>query len=87
MNRRIAGLLAALALAAAAPASSATADSHAAAVVAAKSCSSGFVHANLPWGQKCLRRGEFCKRRWHGHSADHYYHRYGFHCHGSGRLT
>lgn len=86
MNRRVAGLLAALALIAA-PAAQATGATDSSTVVAAKSCSSGFVHANLPWGQKCLRRGEFCKRRWHGHSADHYYHRYGFHCHQSGRLT
>ena len=87
MNRRIAGLLAALALIAAAPAAQATPASHGSQVVAAKSCSSGYTHASLPWGHKCLRRGQFCKRRYNGRSADHYYHRYGFHCHRSGRLT
>jgi hypothetical protein len=25
------------------------------------SCSSSYVSANLPWGHKCLRAGEFCK--------------------------
>ena len=43
---------------------------------AAKPCSSGWVHAALPWGHKCLRRGQFCKR-----SGDRSYHRYGYHCH------
>lgn len=45
-----------------------------------KPCSSGWVHAVLPWGHKCLRRGQFCKV-----SGDRYYHRYGYHCH-TGRL-
>jgi hypothetical protein len=56
-------------------------------VALAKTCSSGYVHASLPWGEKCLRAGEYCK-----HSGDRYYHRYGFHCHkrdsrGSYHLT
>jgi hypothetical protein len=46
----------------------------------AHSCSSSYVHAHLPWGQKCLRRGQYCKL-----DGDRYYHRYGFHCHRSGR--
>jgi hypothetical protein len=45
-------------------------------IAAAKACSSGYVHAVLPTGHKCLRRGQFCVR-----SYDRYYHRYGFHCH------
>ena len=49
-------------------------------VALAKPCSSGWVHAALSWGHKCLRRGQFCKI-----SGDREYHRYGFHCH-SGRL-
>jgi hypothetical protein len=44
--------------------------------VASHSCSRGYTHAHLPWGQKCLRRGQFCKG-----SRDRVYHRYGFHCH------
>jgi hypothetical protein len=46
-------------------------------VVAAKSCSSGYVHAVLPDGQKCLRAGEFCSRQ---RSYQRVYHRKGFHC-------
>jgi hypothetical protein len=46
----------------------------------AKTCGAGYVHANLSWGEKCLRRGQYCKR-----SGDREYHRYGFHCH-TGRL-
>jgi hypothetical protein len=46
----------------------------------AKSCSSSYVHANLPWGEKCLRAGQYCKI-----TGDRYYHRYGFHCHRSSR--
>jgi hypothetical protein len=42
----------------------------------AKPCSSGWTHAALPWGHKCLRRGQFCKG-----GQDRAYHRFGFHCH------
>jgi hypothetical protein len=78
MNRRIAGLLAALALIAAAPAASATVDSHGSQVVAAKSCSAGYKHAVMPDGShKCLRAGQFCKRK---ASWQRVYHRKGFHC-------
>jgi hypothetical protein len=42
----------------------------------AKTCSSGWTHAVLPGGHKCLRSGQFCTRSW-----DRYYHRYGYHCH------
>lgn len=47
----------------------------------AKSCGSGYVHASLSWGHKCLRAGQYCTR-----SGDREYHRYRFHCHGT-RLT
>jgi len=43
-------------------------------------CSSSYVSANLPWGHKCLRAGEFCKV---GNKA---YLRYGFTCPASGHL-
>jgi hypothetical protein len=43
-------------------------------------CSAGYVSANLPWGHKCLRAGEFCKV---GNAA---YRRYGFMCPASGHL-
>jgi Excalibur calcium-binding domain len=48
----------------------------------ARTCSPGYTHAVLTWGQKCLRAGQFCKV-----SADRQYHRYRFHCHTGGRLT
>lgn len=80
MKRRLAGFAVALSLVAAAPVANVTADATRPTAVAAKSCSSGFTHAALPWGHKCLRRGQFCKA-----SGDRSYHRYGYHCHG-GRL-
>src|SRR5882724_12429143 len=43
---------------------------------AAKTCSAGYVHANLSWGEKCLRSGQYCKIK-----GDREYHRYRFHCH------
>jgi hypothetical protein len=43
-------------------------------------CSAGYVSANLPWGHKCLRAGEFCKI---GNKA---YLKYGFVCPKSGHL-
>jgi hypothetical protein len=79
---RALALTAALALIAAAPAGahdSRSTDSTAA-ISAAKSCSSGWKHAVLPNGHKCLRAGQFCKKSW-----DSRYHKYGFHCH-NGRL-
>jgi hypothetical protein len=59
---------------------SAAATVHASPAAAAKTCSAGYVHANLPWGEKCLRAGEFCKV---GNPA---YHRFGFTCPASGHL-
>ncbi|HEY3184204.1 MAG TPA: hypothetical protein VGJ77_15290 [Gaiellaceae bacterium] len=46
-----------------------------------KTCGSGYVHANLSWGEKCLRQGQYCKIK-----GDREYHPYGFHCH-TGRLS
>jgi Protein of unknown function (DUF3761) len=46
-----------------------------------RTCPAGFVHANLSWGEKCLRAGEFCKV---GNSE---YRRYGFACPATGHLT
>ncbi len=43
-------------------------------------CSASYVSANLPWGHKCLRAGEFCKV---GNRA---YLRFGFVCPSSGHL-
>jgi len=48
---------------------------------AAKTCPAGYVHANLSWGEKCLRSGQYCKIK-----SDREYHRYRFHCH-TGRLS
>lgn len=86
MNRRLAGLLAALALIAAAPAAQATAGSSASSpVVAAKSCSGGYTHAVVPGGaHKCLRAGQFCSHR---RGYQRVYHRAGFHCKRNGHLT
>jgi hypothetical protein len=47
---------------------------------ASKPCSSGFVHASLSWGHKCLRAGQFCKL------SNREYRSYGFSC-PSGRLV
>ena len=49
-------------------------------VADAKPCGAGWKHAALPWGHKCLRRGQFCKS-----GQDRSYHRFGYHCH-TGRL-
>jgi hypothetical protein len=48
---------------------------------ASKTCGSGYVHANLSWGEKCLRAGQYCKK-----NKNREYHRYGFHCKRNGRL-
>jgi hypothetical protein len=44
--------------------------------VVAKPCSNGYRHAIIGGEHKCLRRGQYCARRY-----DRQYHRYGFHCH------
>lgn len=46
-----------------------------------KTCGAPYVRANLSWGVKCLRAGEFCK------VGNVQYHRYGFTCPASGHLT
>jgi hypothetical protein len=85
VKTRTVGLLLALALLAAAPAASVDAEPAGSSfhAVAAKSCSAGFTHARLSWGEKCLRAGQFCKR---GSSANREYHRYGYHCKRDGHL-
>ena len=47
----------------------------------ARTCSSGYVHAYLSWGEKCLRVAQFCKV---GNSE---YRQYGFTCPSSGHLV
>jgi hypothetical protein len=71
-------LAAALSLAGATGASSAVPTSQSA---AAKTCGTGYVHASLSWGEKCLRTGQYCRIK-----GDREYHRYRFHCH-TGRLS
>lgn len=79
MKRRLATLAVAVSAFAAAPAVAPVSDGSPVApwAAVAKTCSSGFKHASLSWGHKCLRRGQYCKR-----SGDREYHRYGYHCHG-----
>jgi len=48
---------------------------------ATSTCSSGYVTANLSWGTKCLRVGEFCK------IGNPEYRRYGFTCPATGYLA
>jgi hypothetical protein len=52
-----------------------------AAAVAALSCPAGYVDAQLSWGEKCLREGEFCK------IGNPEYHAYGFDCPATGHLV
>ena len=49
-------------------------------LAAARTCSSGYVHADLSWGEKCLRAGQFCK------VGSREYVKYGFYCPPSGHL-
>jgi hypothetical protein len=73
VRKRLALLLAAAALAPATIASAATTH-HTSAVSLVRVCSASYVHANLSWGEKCLRAGEFCK------VGNREYRRYGFNC-------
>lgn len=75
MRRKFVAALAAITLAGAA-AAPAIAPAQAAQAVMAKPCSSGWKHAVIGGEHKCLRRGQFCARRY-----DSQYHRYGYHCH------
>lgn len=79
MKRRLAVLLA-VAVTAIGAASAGPAISGIAPVAATKPCGSGYVHAALSWGHKCLRAGQYCKI-----TADREYHRYRFHCHPASR--
>jgi hypothetical protein len=72
MNRRTAGLLAALALAAAAPAGQAAA-SPAGLVTVHAACR----NATIEGDRRCIAAGQFCRHR---RSANRDYHRYGYHC-------
>jgi len=74
LRKLVVAAIAAVSLAAAGPAT-APAQPPVGATVA-KSCSSGWKHAVVGGAHKCLRRGQFCARRY-----DRQYHRYGFHCH------
>jgi hypothetical protein len=49
-------------------------------VTLARTCSSGYVHAYLSWGEKCLQSGQFCK------VGNREYRKYGFNCPSSGHL-
>lgn len=52
----------------------------AATTAASHTCSASYTHAVLPYGHRCLRRGQFCSM-----SIRSIYPRYGFRCIG-GRL-
>jgi hypothetical protein len=41
----------------------------------AKTCYRGYVHANFPWGERCIRAGQFCKLK-----NNPQYKKYGFKC-------
>jgi hypothetical protein len=47
----------------------------------ARACPAGYLDAQLSWGEKCLRTGEYCK------VGNIEYHAYGFDCPASGLLT
>ena len=82
LKTRFAGLLVALTLLGAVPAASVNAAPVGSPqAVASKSCSAGYTHADLSWGEKCLRAGQFCKK-----GAKREYHRYGYHCQRNGHL-
>ena len=81
MKRRIA-LLCMIVAAAVTPGAFAAAQTRPAStpVAVARTCSSGYVHAYLSWGEKCLRAGQFCK------VGNRDYRRYGFICPSTGHL-
>lgn len=41
----------------------------------AKTCHKGYVHANFPWGERCVRAGQYCKK-----VRNPEYHKYNFQC-------
>jgi len=71
MSRKVAGLLAAIALVAAAPTATAAAGNGTPSVHAA--CTS----ARIQGDRRCIGAGQFCR---HSRSANRDYHRYGFNC-------
>jgi hypothetical protein len=71
MKRLFAAVFASVTLAAGA---ANAAPAPAAPVYVAKTCRPGYVHANLSWGEKCLRAGQFCK------VGNREYVKYGFYC-------
>jgi hypothetical protein len=79
VSKKLVALLATASLFGAAPAATAALAAPratSALATAAKPCSSGYKHAVIGGAHKCLRRGQYCARRY-----DNQYHRYGFHCH------
>lgn len=82
MPRPFLPALGALLVSAAALALGTGAGSSNAPTAASKPCSRGAVPARIAGKHVCLRLGQRCKRR-----LDRQYHRYGFHCHATGRLT
>jgi hypothetical protein len=75
MRKRYVPVLVALAFAGAAPVAQSSAEQHSPNAVVAKSCHRGYKHAVIGGSEKCLRRGQFCKR---AYARD--YERYGFAC-------
>ena len=73
MRSRLAGLLAVIALVS--PAAVPPLAQSSPLVHVAKTCSRGFKHAVIHGQEKCLRRGEFCTRKY---QRD--YKRYGYSC-------
>ena len=41
----------------------------------AKSCHRGYTHATFPWGERCIRAGQYCKK-----VRNPEYHKFGFQC-------
>jgi hypothetical protein len=78
MRPRIVAAITALALLGAAPAALPAvqhAPAQSAVAVAAKPCSKGYTHAVIGGEHKCLRRGQFCAKRYRNQ-----YRSYGFRC-------
>jgi hypothetical protein len=74
MSKKLVAALVAAMFIGAAPAATEVAAAPSAA--AAHSCGRGYTHAVIGGAHKCLRRGQYCARRY-----DNQYHRYGYHCH------
>jgi hypothetical protein len=78
MRRRFVAILAALAVSAAVPAAQPWAAEPLTApaiAVAAKPCSAGYTHAVIGGEHKCLRRGQYCAKRYRKQ-----YRKYGYTC-------